>query len=61
MFQLFTTPDGLVVALKGPIGSGAVGRVVHGTLAAPWKAWREGTEVAVKRLHPHLLPTVTGA
>lgn len=54
MFQLFTTPDGLVVALKGPIGSGAVGRVVHGTLAAPWKAWREGTEVAVKRLHPHL-------
>ncbi|MBM3988706.1 MAG: hypothetical protein FJ294_12210 [Planctomycetes bacterium] len=54
MFQLLTTADGLVVALKGPIGSGAVGRVVQGTLAAPWKAWRKGTDVAVKRLHPHL-------
>ena len=54
MFQLLTTAEGLVVALKGPIGSGAVGRVVHGTLAAPWQSWREGTEVAVKRLHPHL-------
>ena len=54
MFQLLTTADGLVVALQGPIGSGAVGRVVHGTLAAPWRTWREGTDVAVKRLHPHL-------
>lgn len=54
MLQLFSTSDGLVVALGAPIGSGAVGRVVHGTLAAPWQGWREGTEVALKRIHPHL-------
>lgn len=54
MLQMLSTGDGLDVALGAPIGSGAVGRVVHGTLRAPYGSWPAGTEVAVKRLHPHL-------
>ncbi len=49
------TADGLVLELDRDIGSGAVGGVVHGVLAAAWKTWPAGAEVAVKRLHPHLL------
>ena len=54
MLQMLSTADGLDIAIGAPIGAGAVGRVVHGTLRTPWRDWPAGTEVAVKRLHPHL-------
>ncbi|MCY3003436.1 MAG: AAA family ATPase [Planctomycetota bacterium] len=54
MLQMLSTADGLDIALGAPIGAGAVGRVVHGTLRTAWREWPAGTEVAIKRLHPHL-------
>lgn len=54
MSELFVTTDGLEATLDHAIGSGAVGRVVHGALTREWNSWPAGTEIAVKRLHSQL-------
>src|SRR5260221_315491 len=40
--------------LDRELGSGATGRVLHGTLTEAFGPWPAGFEVAVKILHPHL-------
>jgi tetratricopeptide (TPR) repeat protein len=40
--------------LDRELGSGATGRVLHGTLTQAFGPWPAGFEVAVKYLHPHL-------
>ncbi|MBI1381614.1 MAG: protein kinase [Planctomycetaceae bacterium] len=42
--------------ILGELGSGATGRVWHGRLLEPLAGAPAGSEVALKRLHPHLVP-----